>query len=510
MRRRVIVCLGLLLALCLLGDAIAMLCLRGSIRQLSALADSHAIQTMRAELTANGVRIETDLLAQLSGAPAASARHEDSLRRFAGSLSRCEACHHAPLVQAELDEIRQTFAAYRAAAAGLVGGDRAPADASATTQARALADELMQQATRMSDRAALHIDVRSTEAAASISHAWLVLLGTLVAALAASGAIAWHLKSRLTRPVEALLSGVERLRRGVGEGRLHVEGDEEFQRLGEAFSDAYANLKIAERGVYQAEKMAAVGRLAAGVAHEVGNPLASISSVAQMMRRQALPPEQVERIDVMLAQVDRISAIVRNLLSFSRSGAPPRGEAVQLGQLLERTVRLMRFDPRGQSVEISCDLPQGPAVLTGDADRLQLVFSNIILNAFDALNSGGDRPAQLRITLVSEGEELVVRFADTGSGMTPEQVESALDPFFTTKEPGEGTGLGLWICYQVVREHHGSLQLTSAAGEGTTVEVRLPRGVRPPDPGALIPPIAAEADRPPVGAATPARGRHGR
>jgi signal transduction histidine kinase len=474
MRRRVIVCLGLLLALCLLGDVIAMLSLRGSIQQLRALAQSHEIQTMRVDLTSNSVRIETDLMAYLSGYAHGARRYQDSIQRFETSLNRCNVCHHAREVQEQLDEIRADYAAYVQAGDRLFTKEDMKVDSALEQEVKLLADRLSAEATAMSDQAAHHVSVRSHDAATSIRNAWLILLGTLLLALVAGGTIALHLKSRLTRPVEALLDGVERLRRGDHQHRFSLTGDEEFRRLAEAFNHAYENVKKAEHGIYQAEKMAAVGRLAAGVAHEVGNPLASLSSIAQMMRRKGQSPEQAARIDLMMQQIERISTIVRNLLSFSRHGVSERRNDVDIARLLERAAVLMSYDKRAKNVRIVKDFQHGLSGIPADLDRLLLVFTNIILNAFDALGSYHNGPPELRICLRQEDGEIRVKFTDNGVGMSEEQLASAIDPFFTTKEPGEGTGLGLWICYEVIRDHGGTIRLTSSVQEGTEVEIRLP------------------------------------
>jgi signal transduction histidine kinase len=267
---------------------------------------------------------------------------------------------------------------------------------------------------------------------------------------------------------------VERLRRGDHQHRFSLTGDEEFRRLAEAFNHAYENVKKAEHGIYQAEKMAAVGRLAAGVAHEVGNPLASLSSIAQMMRRKGQSPEQAARIDLMMQQIERISTIVRNLLSFSRHGVSERRNDVDIARLLERAAVLMSYDKRAKNVRIVKDFQHGLSGIPADLDRLLLVFTNIILNAFDALGSYHNGPPELRICLRQEDGEIRVKFTDNGVGMSEEQLASAIDPFFTTKEPGEGTGLGLWICYEVIRDHGGTIRLTSSVQEGTEVEIRLP------------------------------------
>ncbi|HUU83548.1 MAG TPA: ATP-binding protein [Phycisphaerae bacterium] len=474
MKRRVIVCLILLLALYVLGNAIAMLSLHRSNDELRRLAESHRIQVMRANLASSGVRIETDLLAYRVGNPNADLKRRDSLGRFEDALNQCGSCHHSPPVQDQLDEVRGTFDSYVVALDGLIACENGDEECWHEREANLIVDHLNRQATAMADQAAYHVAVRSDDAAASVRMAWLILWGTLVAALAVGGVVAFHLARKVTGPIGALLEGVDRIRQGDDTHRFAIDADQEFQALADAFNDAYEDLKKAQESVLQAEKMAAVGKLAAGVAHEVGNPLASISSVAQMMRRRGQSPEQSKRIDLIMEHIGRINRIVRELLTFSRPPARENLSRIEVADLLDRAVTLLGYDKRARSIEITrhCDPGLGP--VWADTDRLLLVFTNIIMNAFDALDAQPDGSPKLGITVVQEEAEVVVRFEDNGPGIAPEALPSVFEPFYTTKDPGAGTGLGLWVCYQVVEKHGGTIHMTSDLGNGTVVTVRLP------------------------------------
>ena len=475
MKRRIIICLALLLALCVLGDAIAMLALHRSNQELGALAEAHRIQVMRTNLASSGVRIEMDMMARRAGDSHDELRRLDSVRRFEAALERCGTCHHSPAVQAELDEVRATLDSYVAAAERLFqsqdGQERLPLE----REANLAADELTRLSTAMSDRADHQVALRGSDVAASVRRAWLILCGTVIGALAAGGIVAFHLKRRLTRPVEALLEGVERTRQGDHAHRFTIDADGEFRALGEAFNDAYKNLKQAQERVFQAEKMAAVGKLAAGVAHEVGNPLASISSIAQMMRRKGQSPEQAKRIELIMEQIGRISRIVRELLTFSRP-TPDKDyqDCVRIPELLDRAVTLLGYDKRAKDIKITRDYPPRLGEVRGDTDKLLLAFTNIIINAFDALSAHPNGTPSLTISARQEDDEVVVLFEDNGPGVNQEQLAFVFEPFFTTKEPGAGTGLGLWICYQVVQKHKGTIRVENGPARGTTVSIRLP------------------------------------
>ncbi len=483
MRRRITICLGLLLGLFVIGDVIALLCLNRSIIELTALAESHRIQVMRANLASSAVRIETDLIAYAAGRPRDALRQRDSVRRFRAAMHACGDCHHGPAVQAQLDEVHETFHAYAAAVDRLLDSVDTEDAHALERDANLIADRLTREATHMADRAMDHVSVGSEDAAGSVRNAWVTLIGTLVATLAVGGILARHLQRRLTRPVDALMRGIRLIRDGQTRHRFEIDGDEEFRALGSALNSAYESMLTAQEGVLQAEKMAALGKLAAGIAHEVGNPLASISSVAQLMQRHNAAPEQTERIDLIRQHVARASQIVRELLAFSRPSRDDRLGPVDVSALLDKAISLLKYDKRAGHSAVDPRYEPNLCIKRGNADRLLLVFTNVMINAFDAIAARRDGDGRLTVAAGREGERIVVRFEDNGSGMSEEQIESAFEPFFTTKEPGAGTGLGLWVCYQIVERQGGIIRIDSRAGAGTTITIELPID-RPPLPTA--------------------------
>ncbi len=221
-----------------------------------------------------------------------------------------------------------------------------------------------------------------------------------------------------------------------------------------------------------AEKMAAVGQLVSGVAHEVNNPLTAILGFADLLIENPEVPESARKdLRVILEQAQRTKQIVQNLLSFARQ-MPPQRRPVQLNTLLGRTVQLRAYDlqSRGAAVVEQFD-PELPEAI-GDAHQLQQVFLNILNNAYDAVRDTG-RPARIEIKTSNRGSFVEVSFRDNGYGISfPERI---FDPFFTTKEIGKGTGLGLSICYGIVREHGGEILChNNTDGQGATFIVRLP------------------------------------
>src|SRR5580700_8033695 len=221
-----------------------------------------------------------------------------------------------------------------------------------------------------------------------------------------------------------------------------------------------------------AEKMAAVGQLVSGVAHEVNNPLTAILGFADLLLENPdLPATALKDLRVILQEAQRTKQIVQNLLSFARQ-MPPQRNPVQLNLILRRTIQLRSYDFNSHGVEIVEHLDEGLPDVIGDAHQLQQVFLNILNNAYDAVHEIG-RPARIEIMTTKVGDAVEVSFTDNGYGIShPDRI---FDPFFTTKEVGKGTGLGLSICYGIVKEHAGEILChNNVAGPGATFIVRFP------------------------------------
>jgi PAS domain S-box-containing protein len=221
-----------------------------------------------------------------------------------------------------------------------------------------------------------------------------------------------------------------------------------------------------------AEKMAAVGQLVSGVAHEVNNPLTAILGFADLLMENPDLPETARKdMRVILQEAQRTKQIVQNLLSFARQ-MPPQRNGVQLNAILRRTIQLRSYDFNSHGVDVVEHLDEGLPEVMGDAHQLQQVFLNILNNAYDAVHEVG-RPARIEIMSTKAGDAVEVSFRDNGDGIShPDKI---FDPFFTTKEVGKGTGLGLSICYGILKEHGGEILCHNNTDRpGATFIVRLP------------------------------------
>jgi two-component system NtrC family sensor kinase len=238
----------------------------------------------------------------------------------------------------------------------------------------------------------------------------------------------------------------------------------------------------ANRAVAGAEKLAAIGRLAAGVVHEINNPLATISACAEALESrlqegafsQIETPEALsdlrEYLGLIRSEAFRCKSITNGLLDFSRARASAHA-LVDLAEVIHSAARLLAHQQRDANVEFKIQTPDEPLPpLSGDAGQLQQAIIALATNAVDAMPEGGT----LTISVRHEGDNVLVEVSDTGVGIAPENIAKIFEPFFTTKEVGRGTGLGLAVCYGILTEHGGSLDVQSTLGVGTTFTITLP------------------------------------
>ncbi|MCC7147070.1 MAG: GHKL domain-containing protein [Phycisphaeraceae bacterium] len=225
-----------------------------------------------------------------------------------------------------------------------------------------------------------------------------------------------------------------------------------------------------QRAMMQQEKMAALGQMAAGVAHEIANPLASMDSLLQLMQRKPAQPRP-GAIDTLRQQVDRIREIVQQLTTFARPGETG-WQMVDVNELVEESLRLVRFDPRARKVKINRQLSPQAGQLHMQRRAMEQVLVNLLLNAMDAVAENPE-PAVAMRTLRQENQCLI-EVEDNGHGIAPEHLGRLFDPFFTTKPVGKGTGLGLAVSYSILRQHNGQIEVDSQVNQGACFRLRIP------------------------------------
>jgi two-component system NtrC family sensor kinase len=306
----------------------------------------------------------------------------------------------------------------------------------------------------------------------------LFLFAGLITALAT--AIVFGLLIRLVgRPVSQLVEGTRRLAAGDLEHPIAVYSHDEIGELARSFNENTEKLARAQRQLVEAEKLASVGRLAAGVAHEINNPLTGILTYAEAMRDELEAAEARQRQDLesIIGETLRCREIVHRLLDFARQ-RPMARRAASLGDLVERVVQLVERQAPFAKVVIARRLDPGLGDVALDTNLMHQVIVNLLVNAAQAMPDGGVITVETAAS--TDRARALLRVSDTGPGIAPEVRSRLFEPFFTTKS--QGTGLGLAVAWGIVQRHHGTLSFASEPGKGTTFTVELPRQAPPAAP----------------------------
>ncbi|GAB6281931.1 MAG: hypothetical protein STSR0008_06750 [Ignavibacterium sp.] len=236
--------------------------------------------------------------------------------------------------------------------------------------------------------------------------------------------------------------------------------------------------KILEKQLIHTQKMESIGTLAAGIAHEVGNPLASISALVQIVQRATEDNFTIDKLELIKKQVNRISKIIRDLVDFSR---PSNYELkiTNINENIKEAVEIVKVGKKAKNIEFKTVLKENIPLLSLVADQIQQVFVNILINAVDAISerqqhSKLDFNGEIKIITDIDDENLIISFLDNGTGIPEEFQPKIFEPFFTTKKEGKGTGLGLWVSYGIIKSFQGEIIVKSKLEKGTSFIIKLP------------------------------------
>ncbi|GAB4297456.1 MAG: hypothetical protein Kow0090_12760 [Myxococcota bacterium] len=297
-------------------------------------------------------------------------------------------------------------------------------------------------------------------------HIFLLLPVMLIAALAT-----YLLVLTLMKPLRKIVEGLERFEPGKRREEIPKERDDEIGDIVDRINEITERLHNTQQSLIRAEKLASIGAMASGIAHEINNP---ITGIQNCLKRILARPENTEQTSeygkLMLESANHIEKTVRTLLEFAR-GAPLRIEPVDMKQIVSKALKLVshKFESGDIKVAFSCD--EEKLMVLGDENALVQVVVNLVINAVDAMNKGG----KINISGRYEGDYVIMEIADTGIGMPEEHLKQVFEPFFTTKESGKGTGLGLAIAHRIVADHGGEINLFSKVGEGTRAVLQFRR-----------------------------------
>ncbi len=343
----------------------------------------------------------------------------------------------------------------------------------------------------------------------SNSTLWIVLFSTGFVVLATL-LIGFFVHDLVFLPLRDLESGAQRLAAGNLDQPIPVRSSDEFGRLASSFNTMTnalhssraelrnwartlgqkvetrtQELRHAQAETMRGEKLASVGLLASGVAHELNNPLTGILTFSHLLRQKMPDKSQdAEDMDLVIRETKRCAGIIKRLLDFARE-KPPEKNFTDLNRIIEDTIRMVERPAHLRNIEITTDLDRTLPPLWIDADQIKQVIMNMLVNAQHGVEEKGNITVSTRRALEKTGEPMVeLSIADTGCGIPEENLQRIFDPFFTSKSVGKGTGLGLSVSHGIVHAHGGRIEVESKVAEGTTFRVFLPLNPSAAEPGA--------------------------
>ncbi len=304
------------------------------------------------------------------------------------------------------------------------------------------------------------------------------LVFSLISALVPNLLLVLLIVRSITRPLQRVtLAAVQVTEGNYGtEVNLRASNDEigllsaSFNEMSRKMALDIEEMKRLNEKLIRTEKLAAMGTLSAGVAHEVNNPLASISSLIQMLQKNGkLDEDAKEKLNLIASQISRIKRVTSDMMDFARVRKAAKAE-IEINEIVEKSIRLASFDKSFQKLTTSTEFTAGLPKVFADSDQIQQVLLNLLLNARDAMPDGGN--LEIRTALIDECVR--VEISDTGIGIRGDDAKQIFDPFFTTKLTGDGTGLGLAVCYGILTAHDGSIDVINLEEGGTKFIISLP------------------------------------
>ena len=310
--------------------------------------------------------------------------------------------------------------------------------------------------------------------------ALLARIEVTLAVFALGIAVSLYLSWSLSRPLQSLTKAARAVAAGDLSVKVPASGEDELGQLSATFNEMVQRLRenrLLEERLHFAERSTAIGRLASGVAHEIRNPLNFINLSIDHVRERLAPEDEARRRDFdrillsMKAEISRLNRLVGDFLSFGKPMRLDRRPS-SVGAILEEVAALVDHKARDQGIALTVDIERDIPEMDADPELLKTCFLNLMINACDAMPEGGLLALSLRSSEEDGARSLLISVSDTGHGMSPEEIRSAFEPYFSTKETG--LGLGLALTQKIVSDHGGTIRLESSAGKGTTALIALP------------------------------------
>jgi len=485
MKKKIILAFLLLFLLFLAGIVTTLHIINKTTTNLASLLMLHKVEVIRQELVINVQTVQSNLYTIGTSFNKDLDIIVDNVLTLRDRAQTCSDCHHEPNMANEISNLQELTEQYNEALSYFI---TSTADARRIkrlqTFAADIGDRIINKSQWMAMTANETLRKKTTAAAKEVADSKKILTGTLVFALLIGILFSLYFIASITEPVTELLAATRKIQSGkLGyriEGKLH----DEFGELANSFNEMAVSLQEQYAKLQQTEQLAVVGELAAGMAHEIKNPMAGIKVSMEVLSQDSpLPQEDKEVLLRVINEIDRITAMLKGLLNYAR---PPKPKLISLdiNELLEGTIKSARYSLRSPKYkttapnkeiefvkDLSADLPH----IVADPSQLQQVFLNLILNAVDAIYSASQPQGVISIqTRKSSDKTLEISIADNGRGIDSKSMKNVFKPFFTTKS--QGTGLGLAISKRLVEQHNGG-NITVAnnpGGEGVIFTLTFP------------------------------------
>ncbi len=479
MKRRIIIFLTMYAVAFVVGGIYILRMIENTTDRLNNLIMLHQVEILREHYLIQIRRVQTDLTVRDTRfAPDFDTvvQHITSMDRV---ISTCFDCHHAPAVAERIASLHDDTRDYEGALSRVLTFRGNPQRIGAERDhAFQVGERLIGKVSDMIALTGARLEKSTQRAMSEIARSESVLLLLVAAGPVISVTLGFLLVRGLSRPLDTLLGATRKLKAGDLDHRVSGLQDE-FAELGSAFNDMSSALKDHIADLRRAERMAMLGQLSAGLAHEIKNPLAGIKAAMEVLTAESSMAEEDK--DILLKvrrEVERVEALMKTFLNFARPPKPQPAQ-VDINAMVSSSLTLYGRGPAGRkdgaAVAVVTDLRPLP-VITTDPMQLEQVLVNLVLNAFEAMPDGGT--LSIRTRHDEPGRSVRIEVADTGSGIPEQNLAKIFEPFFTTK--AKGTGLGLAISRQLIEQQGGTLTVTSGKGAGTVFTIELPAGAGRP------------------------------
>lgn len=485
MKKKIIMAFILLFLLFLGGIVTTLHIINKTTTNLASLLLLHKVEVIRQELVINVQTVQSNLYTIGTSFNKDLDIIVDNVLKLSNRAQTCSDCHHEPGMANEISQLQELTEQYSEALSYFI---TSTADTQRIKRLQVFAadigDRIIEKSQWMAMIANESLRKKTTAAMKEVADSKKILTGTLIFAFFVGVLFSIYFIISITKPITELLDATRRIKSGKLQYRIEKNLKDEFGELAGSFNEMAVSLEDQYAKLQQTERLAVVGELAAGMAHEIRNPMAGIKVSMEVLSQDSpLPQEDKEVLLRVINEIDRIMAMLKGLLSYAR---PPKPKLISLdvNQLLEGTIKSARYslsspkykvNGQGRQIqfvrEFSPELPN----IVADPGQLQQIFLNLILNAADAIYSASERQGLITIQTRKSPDGFVQIFIiDNGKGIEEKLLDEVFKPFFTTKS--KGTGLGLAITKRLVQQHHGGdiSVAKNPVGEGVTFTLTFP------------------------------------